>query len=210
MKVDLVFRSEFRISGLTTVRRFITNGLFDPDPLIGGSYPQSFLEWSNFYSFNRVIAYDITLHVSNIEVYPVTLNLCHLNTDPGLSPTNYPSYSQQAYGFVTQLGPATGMSNMKYAKKLTPRHVVGDVMTRTSERYVGSAAANPADTTYFGIQVQDNTGALPNGVSFIYVCKFTAEFFDRRNVVLSAAAESKSEPLPTLVSVRKEVPPPKQ
>ncbi len=182
--VDLVFRSEFRMSGAASVaKRFITNGLFDPDPTLGGTSPQGFVTWNYFYSFNRVLSFKVDAQCSNIEVYPVTMNFCHLNTDPGTSPTSYPQYAQQAYGFFKQIGPATGKSDLRYVKILTPRHVVGDQMTRTSERYVGSASANPADLTYWGVSVQDNIGSLSNGVSIVLTITYRAEFFDRRNLV---------------------------
>ncbi len=193
--VDLVFRSEFRMSGATSVaKRFVTNGLFDPDPVIGGQSPQGFVTWCNFYSFNRVLSFKIDAHCSNIEVYPVTLNFCHLNTDPGTSPTSYPQYAQQAYGYYTQIGPATGKSDIRYMKVLTPRHVVGDKMTRTSERYVGSASANPADLTYWGMSVQDNIASLSNGVSVVLTITYRAEFFDRKNLVEFYETKEKKVP----------------
>lgn len=181
--VDLDLFDEFRLSGAASVaKRYITNGAFDPDPVLGGPSLAGFSLWSQFYSYNRVVSFRIMAELSNLEVYPVTCFFCHLNVDPTTSPIAYPAFAQQAYGYIKQLGPATGKSDFTYTKVLTPRHIVGDKLTSTSERYVGSSAANPADLTYFGMSVSDSIASLPNGVKVVYRVRYRVEFFDRKNI----------------------------
>jgi len=122
-------------------------------------------------------------------VYPVTLFFTHQNIDPGTSIINYEAYSAQAYGFAKQIGPATGMSNFTYRQTLTPRHLVGDRLTRTAERFVGSSTANPADLTYFGVGVNDTIGTLANGVRVVYRVRYLVEFFDRKPLTDSVFAK---------------------
>jgi hypothetical protein len=103
--------------------------------------------------------------------------------DPGTSPTNYPQLAQQAYGYVAQLGPATGNSDFHYTKRLTPRHVIGDRMALTADRFVGSSGTNPVDQTYFGWSVVDPIGSFANGVLTQMIITYKVEFFDRKNLV---------------------------
>jgi hypothetical protein len=189
--VPLQFRSEFILQGTYKVaRRFHSNCLFDVDPALGGLAINGFSTWSTLYSFNRVQRFRVQANFTNLEAVPITLETCHLNTDPGLSPVSYTSYATQAYGGVFQV-PANAVNSFRYRKSLMPENIVGDKMTFTSERYVGSSAANPADATYFGMCVTDPVGALPNGVVVSLTMTFIAEFFDRKNLDDTSTVEER-------------------
>jgi hypothetical protein len=205
--VPLQFRSDFILQGTFRVaRRFHTNCLFDVDPALGGLSINGFTTWSTFYSFNRVQRFKIQANFTNLEVYPITLETCHLNSDPGLSPVSYTSYATQAYGGVFQV-PANAINSFRYRKNLMPEHVVGDKMTFTSERYVGSSAANPADVTYFGMCVTDPVGSLPNGVVVNLTITLVAEFFDRKSLDDTSSLEQKKKEFELEDARRKANPP---
>jgi hypothetical protein len=205
VRVDLEMVEEFRLNSLGQTRVYASNALYDPYVPLGGPSVTGFNTWVGFYNYYRVTGFTVNVACSNLEVTPVTLFFTHSNVDPGTSISNYFAYGTQAYGFIHQLGPATGMSDFTYKKSLTPRHIVGDRLAITAERYVGSSTANPADLTYFGIAVNDAIGSLANGVQFLCRVRYHCEFFDRKNItdsVFKPAPKTPSAPPVVRISAK--------
>jgi len=198
--VDLVYEERGKLSGASSVaKRWRTNGPFDVDPVLGGSSINGFNTWSQFYSFNRVLSYHVTLTLANQEATPVHAYFVHMNTDPGTTPTTYPIWSTQAFGSAHTLCGSIG--KFTYDKAHSIRQIVGDKMPITSERYVGSSAANPADLTFFGVQITEGNGfEMFSGVVYQMRLTLRVEFFDRKNfddvtslLMKGAAEEEKVE-----------------
>jgi len=182
--VDLKYRADFRVQGASTLAaRWVTNGAYDADPSLGGQKYEYFDWYSTVYAFNRVQSYKIDLTLSNSEFNPVQIDMCHLNIDPGVTGVNYPAYALMPYGHTEWLaGASSGKSQMHYSKILSVQNVVGDRQVVTTERYVGSSTANPADLTYFGFSVQDPVGSLTAGVFGTIVITIRVKFYDRKNI----------------------------
>jgi len=182
--VDLKFRTDFVLRGSNpTSIRWITNGAYDADPALGGLKYQYFDVWSQFYSFNKVLSFEVDLTIVNIDIVPLNVTMCHTNSDPGVTGVGYPGYALQPYGFSTTIASYSGGgAKLHYKKRLTPRHVIGDQLSVTSDRYVGSDSANPADNTYFGLALFDQVTSLANGVAGTFICTARIKFFDRKKL----------------------------
>lgn len=182
--VDLKFRSDFRLVGGNPVAlRWVVNGAYDADPALGGLKYQYFDVWSMFYSYNKVLSFDIDLTLVNVEVVPVNVTMCYTNTDPGVTGVSYPGYALQPYGFSTTIaGYSGGGAKLHYHKRLTPRHIVGDQLTNTSQNYVGTDASNPVDVAYFGLAVSDQITSLTNGLVGTLILTARIKFFDRKKL----------------------------
>jgi len=149
----------------------------------GGLKYQYFDQYSAVYSFNKVLSYNIDVTLCNLEIVPLNITMCHTNTDPGVTGVSYPGYALQPYGFSTTIASYSGGgAKLHYNRTLTPRHVVGDLLTKTSDRYVGIDTANPADLTYFGIAAFDQVTTLTNGLVGTYIATIRVKFFDRKKL----------------------------
>ncbi len=181
--VQLHYRETSRLNGFATVaKRWNTNAAFDVDPALGGLAMNGFNTWSTFYSFNKVLSYKVDMDICNVEPYPMNLYFVHTNIDPGTSPASYPVWSTNAYGSKKMIGAGNGSGNYHYQRTHSIKQIVGDQLSRTSERYVGSSSANPADVTYFGIMSEDIIAAAPGGIMYNLVLTLTVKFFDRKNL----------------------------
>lgn len=182
--IRLKWRQDGVLSGSSVVAtRVHTNALYDVDPAAGGWSVNGYTTYSRLYKFNRVVKCKVKVEISNQEASAVRLNFIHTNTDPGTSGSSYLNWSQSQYGFTRMLGPGVGSSNFTYIRVIDPRSLIGDRLTRTDSRYVGTDSANPADTTYFGFMAQDANGVtMSNGVAFTIELTFDVQFFDRKIV----------------------------
>jgi hypothetical protein len=182
--IKLKWRQDGVMMGAASIAtRVHTNALFDVDPALGGWTVNGFTTYSRLYNFNRVVRCTVIVDISNMEASAVRLNFIHTNTDPGTSPSSYLNWSQSQYGYTKLLGPASGSSNFRYHRTIDPRRLVGDRLQQTSERYVGSATANPTDTTFFGFMVENSTGStMSNGIAFTIQLILWCQFFDRKVV----------------------------
>jgi hypothetical protein len=179
--VDLVYEERGKMSGAPSIaKRWRTNSPFDVDPVIASSSINGFNTWSQFYAFNRVLSYHVKLILTNQEPTPVHAYFVHMNEDPTTTPTTYPIWSTQAFGNAITMCGAIG--KFTYDRAHSIRQIVGDRIPVTSDRYVGSSAANPQDQTWFGVSVFDGNGfEMSNGVVYQLRLTVRVEFFDRKN-----------------------------
>jgi len=168
-------------SGTSSVR-FVTNGVWDVDPVLGSTNTPFFSEWTAMYSYYRVVSFTIEIHLTNNEAVPVEFELVHSNTDPGTTGLNFLSYSNNSYNKITSLAASTAQPSKTMRSTLSPRRLVGDRAVFTEQNFWGSSSSNPVDQTYVGLAAQINSGNLTNGVYVTGYLEFHVEFFDRKNL----------------------------
>lgn len=184
MDVDLVYRKSFVMNSVgnnTFASRFYTNACYDVDPILGSTSIPGFTEWSNFYSYNRVVAYQVDAAFANGDALPIGLYFVHTNTDPGVSGSNYSPMVSNPHGACTVLGPTSGAGTYRYRSPfITISSVVGTRAPEYEDNYRGTTAANPVDTTYFGIGLNAYSNDFTNGVSVEFSLRLRVRFFDRK------------------------------
>lgn len=163
--------------------RYVTNGLYDVDPLVGGRSVPYFSEWAALYSFYKVIGYSVHIQGCNLDNIPMTLLMGHVNTDPSTSGIGARDISDGPFGRKFMLGSAQGMNSSPVIKMShSVRQIVGDRIAQTSERYVGSATANPTDLTYFVVGIISPIGSATTGTVIDVTIRYDAVFFDRKRI----------------------------
>jgi len=123
-----MFSSGFNLNLTATTNasvRFRPTGLFDVDPLVGGSNLAGFLELAALYSHYRVLSSKIDIRCSNASTSDfVIFRLGPLNADPGVTPSAafFLALSEQPYvktGVCSMIGaPPLNMVNTMSTEKI--------------------------------------------------------------------------------------------
>jgi len=122
-RTNLEFSSGFNLNLTATTNasvRFRPTGLFDVDPLVGGSSLAGFIELSALYSHYRVLGSRIIIRVSNASTTDqIIMRLCPLNADPGATPAAafFLALSEQPYA-------KTGVAGLIGAPPLVMQHQI--------------------------------------------------------------------------------------
>lgn len=165
--------------------RFYTNGVYDVDPTLGSTSTPYFAEWTQMYSYYRVLKYKLEIHATNNEAQTANIFIVHSNTDPGTTGIGYLQYANASYNRITSLAASTAQYSKQITSALSPMRIVGDRAVRTEQNFWGSSTSNPVDSTYVGIGASINSGNLTNGVYISGFLEFEVEFFDRKNLQTS-------------------------
>lgn len=172
------------LASIQVSQRWISNGPYDVDPVLGSTATPGFAEYSALYSYNRVIKSKIDLKIANYEAFPVSVYLVHSNTDPGTTGITWFDYASGAYNQNHMLAGSNAQMPLRITSTITPTKLVGDKIARTEQNFVGTSTANPVDLTYVGVGLQAQSN-LTNGVWLSGHIEFTIEFFDRKNLLTS-------------------------
>lgn len=191
MRVTLQYSTQYLLYQSGSLEaRYVTNGLWDVDPLVGGRTVPYFNEWMSIYAFYKVLNYSVRIQGCNLEFLPMSLLCGHTNTDPSTTGVGARDISDGPYGRKYMMGSANG-NNISPVIRMTHsvRQIVGDKLATTSERYVGSSSANPIDLTYFVVGVTSPIGSVTNGVIVDVTISYDTVFFDRKRVEPNATFE---------------------
>lgn len=167
--------------------RFITNGIYDPDPTIGGNSFLGLYEWGQLYNYFRPLQvfYEVTL--INQEAFPMSVYLYNLNTDPGGTVgTAGGYYAEQQFGKRSMVGPLTaGNSKHTFRGRVSFSALLGekgDLMADDNYRGI-CASANPSDGFYLGFNSEANVVQTALGMLYTIVLKVVCTFYDRKALV---------------------------
>lgn len=143
--------------------RYQSNGLYDPDPLLGGTSFLGLVQWSSLYSYYRPVELQWRLRINNNEAFPMMIHVYNSNADPGASVgTAGTTFAMNQFGKSKLLDPVTGgkasavlSGRVPFAKLLgTGRDLLDDSVFRGN-----LASSNPPDLFWFGFNT-DGMGTL--------------------------------------------------
>lgn len=170
---------------------FHVNGAYDVDPQIGSRFTLGFPEWMNFYNYYRVEHVVVTVQFTNMNITPMTVLCFFTNSAPSISGVGARDLADGPMGRKVFLGPYTGGKDTKSViMRQAMRHVIGDKLYTTSERYVGSSGTNPTDLVYFSFYPSMAVGTNVDGLVYDVTCHFRVTLFDLKNFADNAANES--------------------
>jgi len=161
------------------------------DPLIGSRFTLGFPEWMNFYNYYRVEHVTVTARFTNMNITPMTVLCFFTNSAPSTSGVGARDLADGPMGKKAYLGPYTGGKDTQtITMRQALRHVVGDRLYTTSERYVGSSGSNPTDLVYFSFYPSMAVGTNVDGLVYDVTCHFRITLFDLKNFADNAANEA--------------------
>jgi len=174
------FKNSLQISPATnTAVRYLPNGLYDVDPIVGSTAAVGFVEWSALYNKYRVLSYTITWEVVNQDPLAVEINICNTNLDPGATNTNYPSYARMAHGKHFVLGNASSQNRRVITQRLSVKQIVGTSASFDSLQAL--VTANPANVVFAGLGVTATpVGVVTTGVTVVVTIAMRTLFFERK------------------------------
>ncbi len=189
---------------------FYVNGAYDVDPQVGSRFVLGFPEWMNFYNFYRVEHVAITARFTNMNITPLTVLAFFSNGAPSTSGVGARDLADGPMGKKLYLGPYTGGKDTQtMIMKQSLKHVVGDKLYTTSERYIGSSGTNPTDLVYFSFFPSMAVGTNVDGLVYDFTCRFRVTLFDLKNFADNASNEAAAPvvaPPPALQLPRQKVP----
>ena len=162
--------------------RFISNGLYDPDPLLGGTSFTGLSQWATLYNLYRVISYHWDVEICNREAFPMFVDFYNSNTDPSASVgISGMSYSLNPWGKRESLGPLGGGRDAIRVKGFVDlAKMFGSEMVETSPLLVGNlTASNPPETFFFGFNTRSIVVQTSAGVYYTLTLRARVRLFDR-------------------------------
>lgn len=168
--------------------RYQSNGLYDPDPVLGGTSFIGLSEWATLYVYYRALKIRYKLTVSNKESFPMAVYLYNLNQDPTATVgAAGVSYSLNNFGkHKVMSGASGGACCVTLAGTVPFAALLGDEEDLEADNlYRGViTSSNPADLFYIGF----NTDALggtqsASGVAFTLELEAYTRLYDRKLVV---------------------------
>jgi len=174
------FKNNLQLTGAgTQAARFLPNGLFDVDPILGSTAAVGAVEWMALYNKYRVLSYEVTYECVNQDTLVAEMNIVNTNLDPGATNTNYPSYARMQYGRHFMLGSVNSMNRKVVKQRITVEQIVGSLAALDSLSAVFTQ--NPVNVIFTGISANPTTvGALTIGVSVVVTVKMRVLFYERK------------------------------
>jgi len=167
----------------TQAARFIPNGIYDVDPIVGSTTAIGFGEYMATYRRFRVTKYRYVIQCVNADTNPAQIYVCNVNFDPGTVLGQYYDYARNNYGQYAIVAP-TGKNVCSFAKTIVPSMIYGErLSTLTADQFFGQDNQNPSNLMFLGIAVQPIVGAtLAVGVGINLTLYMEAEFFERKTL----------------------------
>jgi len=192
--VILPFTSTFNLTSAATLyatKYLYTNAAYDVDPALGSTATAGFTEWSDFYSFYRVIGYEYELEVNNQNSIPMNFSVINSNNSLGLPSgigvtTDLSVYSDNPHNQHTLLAHAySSKGHHVFNKQLTIAQVVGSMAPETEDNYRAPTTTTPVDLTYLlmGVtSVAGGTNYVANNVNVVVHLRMLTRFYNRRQL----------------------------
>lgn len=141
-------------------KRWVPNGAYDLDPVLGSTAMPGFAEYATFYSFYRVISYSYFLEVTNNQVFPVSAYVLNTNNDLGLTASNFELYSVAPHcqGILLS-GFPSAKGYHAFKGKFEVSRILGSRAPETEDNYRSLTNALPADLVWLSLGINTNSAA---------------------------------------------------
>jgi len=162
--------------------QFKANGLYDPDPNVGGTSFTGLADWAALYSKYRPISYKYEIHASNKEDQPLKIYVWNSTQLVGGSiGTNAVYYASNAFGHISQMGPLTGGNESVVVKGTVPiAALFGTNTVETDDYFEGeTTGSDPVRTAYLGIATAGSAAQTTEGTYVTIVIKAKVRFYGR-------------------------------
>ncbi len=164
--------------------RYQSSGLYDPDPLLGGTSFLGLSQWAALYAYYRPVELMYKLRINNNEAFPMMVHVYNSNGDPGATVgTAGTTFAMNQFGKSKLLDPVTGgkasavlQGKVPFAKLLgRGKDLLDDDLYRGF-----TASSNPPDMFWFGFNT-DAMGTLQTaaGAQFQLEFKVRTIVYDR-------------------------------
>jgi hypothetical protein len=184
LELPFLYQGHLANAGLAYASvRFVSNGLYDPDPTVGGNSFLGLAEWTSLYAYYRPLQLFYEVTVINQEAFPMSVYLYNLNRDPGgVVGTAGGIYSEQQFGKRTMVGPLTaGDSKHTFRGRVSFSELLGDKGDlMNDDNYRGLLnSSNPADGFYLGFNSEANVVQTAAGMLYTITMKVVVQLYDR-------------------------------
>ncbi len=162
--------------------QFVANGMYDPDPNVGGTSFTGLAEWGTLYKKYRPLSYKWKVMASNKEDQPLKLYCWNSTTLQGGSiGTNAVYYASNAFGRIAQMGPLTGGNESTVAKGYVPiSQLYGTDTVDTDDAFsADTQASDPTNKCYLGIATAGSVAQTAEGTFVTVIIHARVRFYGR-------------------------------
>jgi hypothetical protein len=173
--------------GVVGVHNFSANGLFDVDVTGVGGQPEGFDEWMAMYVEYRVISTKITVKTGSTGSTSATASFWMVIV-PSNIPTSFTTMEDAASApFAVSKLYMSGGPAITLTQTMSTATIVGvPPMAILSESgYGGTASANPAGTTFWGVYVESADNSSSVTTNSVVSIEYVVDFYDRDNFAIS-------------------------
>jgi hypothetical protein len=173
--------------GTFVSKRYRTSGIYDLDPLVGGTAVAGFAEWAAFYQRYRVLHTKVVVHFANYDIATVLQAvLLPLNVDPGATPllSDIQNWTLQPFAKHTVISRSGGMDRATLAIGFSNRNFVGSDMFLVDDSYSSTVGSVPTNCVYVavGLMVIGSGITMTTGVGISLTIESVVEFFERKEL----------------------------
>jgi len=173
------FYKSLQLTNVTTAARFLPNGLYDVDPVVGSTTAVGATEWFALYNRYQVLKYTVVYEFLNQDVLGAELNIVNTNTDPGATNTNYASYARNAYGRHVLLGSVNSMNRATITQTFATKQILGGY--QSLDTLTGTPTSNPTNVIFTGVGLSPTpVGAMSIGVTVVITVNMLTRFYERK------------------------------
>jgi hypothetical protein len=182
-RTNLKFSSGYNLNLTATTNasvRFRPTGLFDVDPLVGGTSLSGFTELAAIYSHYRVLSSKIVVRVSNASTSDfVIVRIAPLNADPGASPAPgvFLSLSEQPY-CKTGICSLSGSPGLVIRNNMTTEKIYGSRSVLFDDNFESLTTTVPNNNWYW-IVAASALRVIAQNVDFWMEITCDVEFYGR-------------------------------
>lgn len=172
-------------AGVPAVLRMSCNGLFDPDPRVGGHQPLYFDQMMALYNHYTVIGAKLTLRVSGGgNTNPGIYGVLFINDDTTTTPTSITGQSEQVGAKTIQMG-----WNSNETKTMRIGWSLKKAFGKTSisqSQFKGTAAANPTEQQFFNFSmISSDLGVTGIGIPLYWTIEFIVVYSELKDIAQS-------------------------
>lgn len=165
------------------------SSIYDVDPAIGGASAFGLAEFSQFYGRYKVYSSNVSLHVSNLEVEPVTFFAVPSLENPGNNPSDVGPWFAATSSKMISLGPYTANSAGTLRHSFATQKLTG-VDFYAEDAYAAPVNNNPASNVYWvlgAVKAGPSNFSSGLGVAVVVKMVITVHFYGRKPLVSPSA-----------------------
>jgi len=165
--------------------RFRPTGVFDVDPIVGGTATPGFNELAAMYGKYRTLSSSCSVNVSNLETWPLSVFLWPSNTDLGANYGNVSSALSMTYSKRLILSPVGGMDKGRISSKhIRTTEIVGTDEVLYDDLYASAVTGVPLKNWYWNIGIWSPNNLLANGVETSTEVLMVVQFYERKHMIV--------------------------
>jgi len=167
--VKLHYFAQYTINNATLKyadNRFVMNGVYDVDPLVGSTAIAGFSELAAFYQSYRALKCTVRVDFSNLEAFPVNVYMLpsrNPSTDPGSNNVGGLDWLMNPLSKYKQLSAVGGMDRCTLGQTVDFPTVYSKQVL-TDDSYSAAVTANPSLKLYHIVGVTSGTN-LVSGIA---------------------------------------------